>query len=59
MSGESITLGLTWAYSMELLIAALESGTPEGKRLAREELRDLAKRLDAMNKENDHATPPA
>jgi hypothetical protein len=44
-----IDLTPTWKAAMPIIIAALQDGTPEGKRLAREELMDLADRLDRMN----------
>lgn len=39
----------TWKGAMPIILRALESGTPKGKELAREELRDLAVKLDEMN----------
>jgi hypothetical protein len=40
----------TWKGIMPAIIAVLEDGTPEGKRLAKEELMDLAAKVDAANK---------
>ena len=37
-----------WAQAMEALLLVLEAGTEKGKALAREELRELARKLDAM-----------
>jgi len=44
-------MGPDWKFAMEVIIMAFDQGTPTGKQLAREELRDLAKRLDALNVE--------
>lgn len=44
-----VDLTPTWKAAMPILIAALQDGTPTGKRLAREELMDLADRLDRLN----------
>lgn len=45
----SIDLTPTWKACMPILITALQDGTPTGKRLAREELMELADRLDSLN----------
>ena len=39
----------TWAGLMPALFAILENGTELGKKQAREELMDLARKVDAMN----------
>lgn len=39
----------TWAGLMPALFAILENGTETGKRQAREELMDLARKVDALN----------
>lgn len=39
----------TWAGLMPALFAVFENGTETGKKLAREELMDLARKVDAMN----------
>jgi hypothetical protein len=39
----------TWEGVMPILFAALESGTDEGKRIAREELMKLARKVDSIN----------
>jgi hypothetical protein len=41
-----IRLSPTWTACMKMLLAVLESGTSTGKQLARDELMDLAARLD-------------
>jgi hypothetical protein len=41
------TMTTTWLYAAEVIALALEHGTPEGKRLAREELRHMARAADA------------
>lgn len=47
----------TWEGVMPILFAALESGTDEGKRIAREELMKLARQVDSINtvKKSDSA----
>ena len=45
---ETIELKLTWAYAMEIYMACLENGTEQGKQAAREELRTLARQMDAL-----------
>ncbi len=40
----------TWTAIMPALLAVLEDGTTEGKKMAREELMDLARKVDAINK---------
>jgi hypothetical protein len=42
----TIDLTPTWQGVLPILIAALEDGTKEGKKLAREELRRMAKAAD-------------
>lgn len=49
---KTIDITLTWAAAMRILIAALEHGTPEGKRLAKQELFELAGTLDSMLPDN-------
>lgn len=44
-----IDLTPTWRGVLPILIAALEDGTPEGKRLAKLELANMAKAADAYN----------
>jgi hypothetical protein len=51
----SISLQWTWTATMSALIAVLEDGTPVGKRQAKDQLMDLARKLDA----NGAATSPA
>ena len=43
----TIDLTLTWQGVLPILIAALEDGTEEGKKIAREELRRMAKAADS------------
>lgn len=43
---ETITVKMTWAATMPMLIALLENGTEEGKQQARAELMELATKLD-------------
>lgn len=45
----SIQLTPTWRGLLPAFIAVLESGTDEGKRLAREELRRMAEAADYWN----------
>ncbi len=40
----------TWTGIMPAILAVLEDGTPKGKMLAREELMELARKVDALNK---------
>ena len=40
----------TWTGIMPGLLAVIETGTAEGKRLAKEELMDLARKVDEINK---------
>lgn len=42
----AITLNPTWKGMLPYLLAALENGTPEGKRIAREELQKMADAAD-------------
>jgi hypothetical protein len=39
----------TWASLMPALFAVFENGTELGKKMAREELMDLARKVDAIN----------
>lgn len=47
----------TWAGLMPALFAILENGTELGKTQAREELMDLARKVDAMNAANKTGKP--
>lgn len=38
----------TWAAIMPILFAGLENGTPDGKRIAKEELMRLAREMDKV-----------
>lgn len=46
----TIDMTPTWCAIMPALLAVLEDGSNEGKKLAREELMDLARKVDALNK---------
>ena len=46
---QTIDITPNWATAIEILIAALEDGTEQGKAAAREELRRVARMLDAQN----------
>ena len=41
----------TWCTAMDIIIHIMESGEAEGRELAKQELRDLAVKLDKMNQE--------
>ena len=43
----------TWCTAMDLLIHMIENGEAEGRELAKQELRDLAVKLDKMNHQSD------
>ena len=55
MASEPVVISLkpTWQGLMPALIAMLESGTEEGKAIAREELLKLARDVDALNAGQD------
>jgi hypothetical protein len=46
---KTIDLTPTWTAVLPILFAALEDGTPEGKRMAREEIRQMARAADLYN----------
>ena len=46
---ETIDICPTWAASMEIIIAVLESGDNAGKLIARDELRRVGALLDQQN----------
>lgn len=46
---KTIDMTPTWTGIMPGLLAVLEDGTETGKKLAREELMDLARKVDALN----------
>ena len=50
---KTIDITPTWTAILPALIAALEDGTAEGKRLAREELKTMARAADVYNKSVD------
>jgi len=49
MTTTQIDVTPLWAGIMPAIIAALTHGTPEGQRMAREELMNLARQLDQQN----------
>ena len=52
----TIDITPTWSTAMDILILMLESGDDEGKALAKQELRDLAVKLDKMNQADAWST---
>lgn len=56
---ETIDLTPTWRMAAAVLIAVLEDGDAEGKRLAREEVLRMASVLDALIAERGHKGPVA
>jgi hypothetical protein len=46
---KSIPLIPSWAVAMDILLLVLEDGTDKGKELARAELKELARKVDAHN----------
>ncbi len=46
---DSINLTPTWSAIMPALLDIVENGTAKGKKEARAELQDLAKKVDAAN----------
>lgn len=46
---ETIDLTPTWAAVLPVLLAAIENGTDEGRRMAREELARMAQAADKYN----------
>ncbi len=46
---KTIDITPTWVAIVPILIAALTDGTPEGQRIAKEELLRMAKAADAYN----------
>ena len=48
MNTNVIDMTPSWAVAMDLIILALESGDSDGRELARQELRNIARQLDAM-----------
>jgi hypothetical protein len=48
MNTNVIDITPSWAVAMDFLIITLESGDSEGRELARQELRNIARQLDAM-----------
>ena len=46
----------SWSTAMDILILMIESGDDEGKALAKQELRSLAKQVDQKNAINEILT---
>ena len=46
----------SWCTAMDLLIHMIENGESEGRELAKQELRDLAIKLDKMNQADAWST---
>lgn len=46
---KSIPLIPTWAVAMDILLTVLEDGNEQGKEAAREELREVGRKLDTLN----------
>lgn len=49
----TIKMGMTWAQAVEIYMLALENGNAEGKEMAKEELRRMAKLLDQIAEEQE------
>jgi hypothetical protein len=49
---KTIDLTPTWVAAVRIYMAVLEAGNEEGKRAAREDLTELAQKMDAFNKVN-------
>ena len=46
---KTVDMTPSWSTAMDILILMLESGDDEGKELAKQELRNLAKQVDQKN----------
>lgn len=55
---QTIEVKMTWASAVEIFLMTLESGTDEGKRMARAELRAMAKALDTANERYENVDGP-
>ena len=55
MKKEIIDMTPTWSATVAIMIAALESGTPAGKRAAREELGRMARIMDQLVEQQKRA----
>ena len=49
---KTVDMTPSWSTAMDILILMLESGDDEGKALAKQELRNLAKQVDQKNAVN-------
>ena len=49
MNEKTIDLTPTWVAAVRIYMAVLQDGGEEGKRVAREDLLELAERMDAFN----------
>lgn len=47
----TVNITPTWSAIVPVLIAVLEDGTPEGKKMAKEEIQRMAMLLDLINAE--------
>ncbi len=45
---KTISIKMTFAYSMSVMIMTLENGNEKGKKIAREECMKMAKELDRL-----------
>lgn len=50
---KTINLAPTWRSALPIMIAAIEDGTAEGRRIAREELARMATLADQANERGD------
>ena len=48
MNPKVVDITPSWSVAIDLLILALESGDSEGRKMAKEELRNLGRQLDAI-----------
>lgn len=46
---KTVTINPTWRAAASIYIMALENGTPEGRRAAREGIYEMADHLDKLN----------
>lgn len=53
---KTVDMTPSWSTAMDILILMLESGDDEGKALAKQELRSLAKQVDQKNAINEILT---
>jgi len=53
MNSRTISFKMDWKTAVEILLAALEDGTGDGKRAARKEVRRMAEILDSSTAEDE------